>query len=87
MWLAVFWAFGSLWFAGHHLAPLDTGQQPVWNPALLSTDLVLPIVDLGQDNEWQLSGASQWVSAGLIAAGWILATTAAAGATRVLKRS
>lgn len=87
VWLAVFWVFGTLWFTGHHLAPLDTGQQPVWNPPLLATDLVLPIVDLGQDNEWQLSGASQWISAGLIAAGWILATTAAAGATRVLKRN
>jgi hypothetical protein len=87
VWLAVFWVFGTLWFTGHHLAPLDTGQQPIWNPALLSTDLVLPIVDLGQDKEWQLTGSSQWVSAGLIAAGWILATTAAAGATRVLKRS
>ena len=86
VWLAVLWLFGTLWFTGHHLQPLDTGQQPIWNPALLSTDLVLPIVDLGQDNEWQLSGSSQWVSAGLVAAGWILATTAAAGATRVLKR-
>jgi hypothetical protein len=87
VWLAVFWALGTLWFAGHHLAPLDPGEQPVWNPALLATDLVLPIVDLGQDHEWQLSGPSQWISAGLTAAGWILATTAAAGATRVLKRN
>jgi hypothetical protein len=86
VWLSVFWLFGTLWFAGHRLAPLDPGQQPVWNPALLATDLVLPIVDLGQDNEWQLSGASQWISAMMIAAGWVLATTAAAGATRVLKR-
>jgi hypothetical protein len=85
-WLVVFWLFGTLWFLGHRLAPLDSGQQPVWNPALLSTDLVLPIVDLGQDKQWQLSGSSQWISAGLVAAGWILATTAAAGATRVLKR-
>jgi hypothetical protein len=87
VWLAVFWLFGTLWFFGHRLLPLDPGQQPVWNPPLLATDLVLPIVDLGQDNQWQLSGASQWISSGLIAAGWILATTAAAGATRVLKRN
>jgi len=86
LWLAVFWVLGTLWFTAHRLAPLDTGQQPVWNPALLATDLVLPIVDLGQDNQWQLVGASQWIAAGLTAAGWILATTAAAGATRVLKR-
>jgi hypothetical protein len=87
VWLAVFWLLGTVWFATHRLQPLDPGQQPVWNPTLLATDLVLPIVDLGQDNEWQLAGASQWVAAGLTAAGWILATTAATGATRVLKRS
>ncbi|HET9142134.1 hypothetical protein [Actinophytocola sp.] len=86
VWLAVFWLFGTLWFAGHQMARLDPGQQPVWNPALLATDLVLPIVDLGQDKQWQLSGASQWVAATLTAAGWVLATTAAAGATRVLRR-
>jgi hypothetical protein len=87
VWLAVFWVLGTLWFVAHRLPPLDSGTQPVWNPALLTTDLVLPIVDLGQDNEWQLSGASQWIASGLIAAGWILATTAATGVTRVLKRS
>jgi len=86
-WLAVFWLLGTLWFAGHRQVPLDTGQLPVWNPALLATDLLLPIVDLGQDKGWQMSGPSQWIGAALIAAGWILATTAAAGATRVLKRS
>jgi hypothetical protein len=44
-------------------------------------------VNLGQDGYWRLDGASQWISSGLVAAGWILATTAAAGAARVLKRA
>jgi hypothetical protein len=35
---------------------------------------------------WRLTGASQWIGSGLVVAGWILATTAAAGAARVLKR-
>jgi hypothetical protein len=49
-------------------------------------DLLIPIVDLGQDGKWQFTGASQWISSVLIAVGWILASTAAAGAARVLKR-
>ncbi|MCW0215489.1 MAG: hypothetical protein OJJ54_19200 [Pseudonocardia sp.] len=38
-----------------------------------------------QDGFWRLEGASQWISSALVA-GWILATTAAAGAARILKR-
>lgn len=38
------------------------------------------------DGFWRLEGASQWISSGLVTAGWILATTAAAGAARILER-
>jgi hypothetical protein len=86
VWLAVFWLAGTLWFAFNVMSKLDNDQNPVWNPPLLSMDLLLPIIDLGQDNMWQMVGASQWISDVLIAAGWILATTVAAGATRLLKR-
>ncbi len=44
-------------------------------------------MNLGLDGHWRLDGASQWIASGLVAAGWILATTAAAGAARVLKRA
>ena len=86
VWLAVFWLLGLLWFAGHVMVKLDADQNPVWNPPLLATDLLLPIVDLGQDNMWRMVGPSQWIAGVLIAVGWILASTAAAGTTRVLKR-
>ncbi|MFC5285562.1 hypothetical protein ACFPM7_00730 [Actinokineospora guangxiensis] len=87
LWLALFWLVGVFWFSFNVMERLDSDQNPVWNPPMLATDLLLPIIDLGQDNKWRMVGASQWVSGGLIAAGWILATTAATGATRVLKRS
>ncbi|MGW5051217.1 hypothetical protein [Actinokineospora sp. NPDC004072] len=87
LWLLLFWLVGTFWFSFNVMERLDSDQNPVWNPPLLATDLLLPIIDLGQDNKWRMVGASQWVSGGLIAAGWILATTAAAGATRVLKRN
>ena len=67
--------------------PVDEGQNPVFNPWLFAADTLLPIVNLGQDGYWRLEGASQWIGSGLVAAGWILATTAAAGAARVLKRA
>ena len=43
-------------------------------------------MNLGQDGYWRLEGASQWIATGLDVVGWILATTAAAGAARILKR-
>ena len=91
-WLAVFWlvlfaVLGGAWFAAHPPPPVDEGQNPAFNPWLFAADTLLPIVNLGQDGYWRLEGASQWIGSGLVAAGWILATTAAAGAARVLKRA
>jgi hypothetical protein len=86
VWLGVFWLAGTLWFAFHPMSKLDNDQNPVWNPPLLAMDLLLPIIDLGQDNMWQMVGPSQWISNALIALGWVLATTIAAGGTRLLKR-
>ncbi|MBB5960536.1 hypothetical protein FHS29_007164 [Saccharothrix tamanrassetensis] len=85
-WLMAFWLVGTLWFLGHEMPRLNDDESPSWNPWLLAMDLLIPIVDLGQDGKWKFSGASQWISSSLIAVGWILASTAAAGAARVLKR-
>jgi hypothetical protein len=85
-WLGVFWLGGALWFNWHEMVRLNSDEDPVWNAWLLAVDLLIPIVDLGQDGKWQFVGASQWISSVLIAVGWILASTAAAGAARVLKR-
>jgi hypothetical protein len=85
-WLVLFAVLGGSWFALHEPPPVDDGQNPVFNPWLFAADTLLPIVNLGQDGYWRLEGASQWISSGLVAVGWILATTAAAGAARILKR-
>jgi hypothetical protein len=86
-WLVGFWVLGALWFTGHPLTRIDTGQLPVWNPWLYSADMLLPIVNLGEKGYWRAEGASQWITSGLVAVGWILASTAARGAARVLKRT
>jgi hypothetical protein len=74
-------------FAAYRFCPLtNQDDHLVWNPFLFTLDLLIPIVDFGNKNRWALPGASQWFSAALIAAGWILATTVAAGVTRMLRR-
>ncbi len=85
-WLVLFWVAGGIWFAGHEPLPVDDGQHPVFNGWLFAADTLLPIVNLGQDGYWRMEGASQWISSALVVVGWILATTAAAGAARILKR-
>ncbi|MFS4103887.1 oxidoreductase [Streptomyces sp. PD-S100-1] len=88
VWMAVLWAAGSLAFAHAGRPPAASGDQhPHWNPALYALDLLLPVVDFGQASQWQLSGGWQWLAAALVLLGWTLATTVAAGATRLLRRN
>ncbi|MGW5233146.1 oxidoreductase [Streptomyces nodosus] len=86
VWMAVLWAAASIAFshAGH--PPVNKDSHPEWNSSLFALDLLLPVVDLGQAGQWQLSDAWQWLSTAMILVGWILATTVAAGATRLLRR-
>lgn len=85
-WLVLFWVAGGIWFLGNVPTPVDDGQHPVFNAWIFSADTLLPIINLGQDGYWRLDGASQWIGSALVVVGWILATTAAAGAARILKR-
>lgn len=63
----------------------DSGLE--WNPVLYTADLLAPIVDFGNKGRWYMHGTDKWVSDGFIAAGWILATTVAAGAGRMIRRN
>ncbi|MCQ4081494.1 oxidoreductase [Streptomyces sp. RB6PN25] len=87
LWLAVLWAVGTTYFAcGPAPLPVDEHAWPHWNPALFSLDLLLPFVDLGQSHAWRLAGTAQWGATVMTLVGWILATTVAAGASRLLRR-
>ena len=86
-WLVVSWVLGSVYFAvGPPMKVINSGDTLEWNPWLFTIDLVVPIVDFGNKNRWQTPGAAQWIASGLIVSGWTLATTVAAGLTRMLKR-
>jgi hypothetical protein len=88
VWLLMCLVLGSLWF-GLHPRPseINDGDSLIWNPVLYTLDLLVPIIDFGNKNRWQAPGTSQWIASALIATGWMLATTAAAGLTRMLRRN
>jgi hypothetical protein len=85
-WLVLLLAVGSVTFALAPPPPLIAGQAPHFSPVVYTLDLLLPVVDLGQKHAFNPGGAEQWLSYLLTAAGWVLVTTVAAGAARVLSR-
>jgi hypothetical protein len=87
LWLAVLLAAGSVIFGAAPPPPLQHGLAPGFNPVIYTLDLLLPVVDLGQKHAFNPAGAEQWFSYALIAAGWLLATTIAAGVARILSRN
>lgn len=85
-WLALLLVTGSIVFS---LAPppaMTNGQAPHFNGIVYAIDLLLPVVNLGLKYEFNPADGEQWLSYILMAAGWILATTVAAGVARVLHR-
>lgn len=85
-WLLLLLCTGAAAFAAHHPPALKPDEAPDFNPVFYTLDLLLPIVDFGQEGAFAPSGGYQWLSYVLIATGWILATTIAAGVTRSLSR-
>jgi len=86
IWLLVFWTLGTLTFIAQPLMPRNPAEAPASSAALQSLDFLLPVVNLGQDNAWKSSGATQYVATLLILAGWVLTTSVIAGLTRLLNR-
>ncbi|WSF37934.1 oxidoreductase [Streptomyces sp. NBC_01356] len=86
VWLAVIWGLGSLWFTLRPPDPMKAGEGPAWSAPIFTLDLLLPILDLGQETQWHTEGISMWIAVVLAFAGWILATSVAVGAAAVLLR-
>lgn len=85
-WFALLLASGSAIYAAAPPSPLNPASAPHFSPVAYTLDLLLPVVDLGQKHAFNPAGIEQWFSYLLVAAGWILATTIAAGIARVLSR-
>lgn len=85
-WLLGLLAAGTVVFAAHRPPVLPGAPAPAFNAFLFTLDLLLPVVDLGFKHGYDPQGAQRWIAEALIAAGWLFATTIAAGITRVLRR-
>ena len=86
LWLLALLVAGTAVFTVWQPAPVNPGQPPQLYPVVYTLDLLLPIIDFGQESAYRPTGAGQWVAFLVIAAGWTLATTVAANFTRVLSR-
>lgn len=86
LWLALLVTAGGLVYGAHPPRPLKADEAPHFNPVVYTLDLLLPLVDLGQQRAFDPAGGYQWFSYALVAAGWILVTVIAAAVARVLSR-
>jgi hypothetical protein len=87
LWMVAMLVVGTAFFGMDRPHPVATGTAPAFNPFLYSLDVLVPIIDLGQQSAFAPTGlGAQLVADLLIISGWVLATAAAAGATRALRR-
>ncbi|MEU2427324.1 hypothetical protein ABZ619_41090 [Streptomyces sp. NPDC007851] len=86
-WLIILTLLGTVVFSISEPRPADPGHGPAFNSSIYTLDLLLPIIDFGQEKAFLPQSGLQWFTYVLIASGWILATTLVAGLTRVLGRS
>lgn len=85
-WFITLVAIMSTYFAIDHPMPIDAAKAPTLQPVAYSMDLLLPILDLGQEKAHTLIGAARWLGWTATLIGWILATTIIAGIMRVVAR-
>jgi hypothetical protein len=85
-WLLGLLLAGTVAYGVHHPQPVEPGKAPAFNAFVYTLDLLLPIIDFGQEKAFNPHYAYQWLAYLLIAAGWILATTVVAGITRAVSR-
>jgi hypothetical protein len=85
-WLVALLLVGTVLYGLHHPQPVEPGKAPDFHAAVYTLDLLLPIIDFGQEKAFNPHGGYQWLAYLLIAAGWILATTVIAGITRAVNR-
>jgi hypothetical protein len=85
VWLAGLLALGTWIFTDAPMTRVDP-HAPGFNALGYTLDVLVPIVDLGQQKAWQAHGAAMYWSWAFMAAGWILTTAVVAGLTGILKR-
>lgn len=86
-WLLLPLALATWYYSIRPPRPLDADNGLAFSPLAYALDLLLPVVDLGQEKAFgPATPVDQWFGYAVVAIGWILATVIAAGISRVLKR-
>lgn len=88
IWLAGLVAAGTVVFATAYPVHMHKSAAvvPAFNPFVYALDMVLPIVDLGEQKAWVAQGAALTAEWLLTCAGWVLTTAVVAGVTKALNR-
>jgi hypothetical protein len=86
-WLAGLLLVGALTYGLHPPRPLKPDEAPDFNAFAYALDLLLPIIDFGQEKAFAPQGWYQWLAYLLIVAGWVLATTFVTGVNRAVTRN
>lgn len=87
IWLAAFTLIGSVLFTlAHPHMTQATPTPPAFHALPYTLDVLVPVVDLGQEKAWIPQGWAQDCSWFLIIAGWFLTTAVVAGLTGIFKR-
>ncbi|MEV4417479.1 hypothetical protein [Catellatospora sp. NPDC049609] len=79
-------AAGTTAFSLRPPGALTPGEAPPFNALVYTIDLLLPLVDFGQEHAYHPESPLNWLAYALIVSGLVLATTIAAAATRMLRR-
>jgi hypothetical protein len=96
-WLAGVWLAGLFGFTNWLLLRIqmaqlldptneNEAQQPAFHSVGYALDLLLPIVNLGQEDAWIPRGWAVYWTWGFILAGWVLTTAVVAGLSGIFKR-
>jgi hypothetical protein len=86
-WLTFLLVLGSVVFGLYPPRAIDAARAPQFVGPIYALDLIVPVIDFGQQSEFQPRGASAWLAYTLIVAGLILVTTIGAAGARRLRRS
>ncbi|MFD8395941.1 hypothetical protein ACFV2N_43815 [Streptomyces sp. NPDC059680] len=93
-WLAALWllallALGTAVFTHAYPAHITATSTPTpaFHPIAYTLDVLVPIIDLGQQKAWLPTGSALYCWWLLSGAGWVLTTAVAAGLGGVLKRN
>lgn len=84
--LVLLTAAGTTAFSVRPPAAIVAGEAPPFNAFIYTIDLLLPLVDFGQERAYHAGSPLDWLAYALVISGLVLATTVAAAATRMLRR-